>query len=373
MKLSNITAVLEQIAPVALAESWDNVGLLAGDYEQPVRKIMLAIDLTAAVWAEARQKKIDLIVAYHPPIWEPLKKVVAGAGYTPSALLHEVIRANVGIYALHTALDVAAGGVNDLLAEIVGIDAPLPLQRRAEGGSDMCKLVVFVPPGDLPRVSEALFEAGAGHIGAAGKYSKCSFRVEGAGTFQCGPESNPTIGRPGSFEQVSELRLETIVPVGQLDAAVRALRGAHSYEEPAFDVYPLLESQPQQGIGRYGTLKQPTTTVVLLEKIKKALKAPTVGVIGPARRTVRSAAVAAGSAGSLLGEVIRHKCDFYLTGELSHHRALELARAGVTTVCVGHSVSERVVLPRLAGRLRRECFETEVLISRKDRDPFTWC
>jgi len=368
MKLTDITKTLEQIAPLELAEEWDNVGLLAGDYEQSIKNVMLTIDLTDQVLAEAQTNKIDLIVAYHPPIWEPLKKVVAGHGASP--LLYQAIRSNIAIYALHTALDSAAGGVNDVLAEIIGIESPRPLRQPTPASGSMCKLVVFVPESDLAKVSEAIFIAGAGNIGPQGKYSKCSFRTSGTGTFQCGPGSKPAIGKPGSFEQVDEYRLESIVPTKNLAAVTIAMLAAHPYEEVAYDVIPLLDSQTETGLGRFGRLKTPAAIPELITKIKKTFKTDTVGLIGSQRGKVKTAAVCAGSCGSILRSVIAHNCDFYLTGELKHHHAMELQAAGVNTVCLGHSISERIILPKLAKTLRQNCKPLTVKISRKDRDPF---
>ncbi|MBN1765886.1 MAG: Nif3-like dinuclear metal center hexameric protein [Sedimentisphaerales bacterium] len=369
MRLSEVTNVLEKIAPLELAEEWDNVGLLAGDYERPVKKVLLTIDMTAPVVAEAKVNKTDLIVAYHPPIWEPLKNVVAGQG--PAPLLYDVILSNMAIYAMHTALDCVAGGVNDALAQVVGIDSPEPLQQPPAGEGAICKLVVFVPEGELEKVSEAIFAAGAGNIGPQGKYSKCSFRCRGTGTFQCGPYSKPAIGRPGSFEQVAEYRLESVVPRAQLPQVIRAMLAAHPYEEAAYDIIPLWESKTT-GLGRFGDLKKPIPAPTLIETIKKKLNVNTVSVITPRKTRVKRAAVGAGSCGTLLREVIRNGCDFYLTGELKHHHGLELQAAGVTTVCVGHSNSERLILPQIAKILRRECKGLEVKVSRKDHDPFVY-
>lgn len=369
MKLKEVISVLDTLAPAKLAESWDNVGLLAGDPRQTVRRALLTIDLTAAVLAEARQAHADLIIAYHPPIFEGLKKITPGPG--PTGQVYQAIRQGIAIYALHTALDVVPGGVNDALAEIVGIKDPQPLQPAA-GETNLYKLVVFVPPGDLEQVGEAIWAAGAGEIGAAGKYSRCSFRTRGTGTFQCGPYSQPAIGRPGSFEQVEEVRLETVVPANRLGAVIKAMLQAHSYEEPAYDILPMFNPNPNIGMGRVGDLDRPASVTTLITRIKKALKVKTVGLVGPARRKVVRAAVGAGSCGSMLRDVIRQKCDFYLTGELKHHHALELQEAGITTVCVGHSHSERFVLPRVAGQLRKQCPGLNVNVSRKDRDPINW-
>jgi len=375
MKLNNIMEILEQIAPLSLAQEWDNVGLLAGNPNQSVTKILLTIDLTQQVMTEAARNAVNLIVAYHPPIWQPLKKIVAGQPTCPS--LHGCIRKNIAIYSLHTALDSAQGGVNDVLADIIGIENPAPLQQSNPQTSTLCKLVVFVPEADLENVSQAIFSAGAGNIGPAGKYSKCSFRTRGTGTFKCGPKSKPTIGKRGNFEKVDEFRLESIIPVDKLASAVKAMRSAHSYEEVAYDVIPLLDSPADLGLGRFGNLKTPTTVAQLLRKIKKQLKTKTLGLIGigdSRNRPVTTAAVCAGSCGSALRNVISRNCDFYLTGELKHHHALEMQNAGITTVCAGHSVSERIILPTLARKLRTAGGnKLRVIISSKDKDPFNWC
>ena len=367
MKLQEICTILERIAPSELAEEWDNVGLLAGDPGRPVTRAMLAIDLTRDVLAEAKKKKINLLVMYHPPIWDAIKQVVAGRGASP--LLYEAIRHGMAIYAMHTALDSVGGGVNDVLAEMVGIEAPQPLAEPQVQTDRVCKLVVFVPEGAVVPVSEAMFAAGAGTVG---DYRKCSFRCRGTGTFQGGSASAPAVGRAGRFEQVEEYRLEVIVPQQALGPVVRALIGAHPYEEVAYDLVPLLDGQVTTGLGRFGKLTRPRKAGELIERIKKTLKVKVAGTIGPLRGTVRKAAVCAGSCGSLLKQVITQGCDFYLTGELKHHHALELQAAGVTTVCVCHSNSERIVLPRVAKRLQEQCPGVEILISRKDRDPFTW-
>ncbi len=370
MKLHTISETLNDIAPLSLAEEWDNVGLLTGDPEQTVNSVMLTIDLTADVFAEAREAHVDLLLAYHPPIWEPLKRVVAGR--EPSPLLYELIRSQIAVYSFHTALDAVQGGVNDILAAVVGITQPRPLVPKTAETGRHCKLIVFVPEPDLVRVSEAMFAAGAGNIGAAGTYSKCSFRTLGIGTFECGSESDPHIGKPGSFEQVDEYRLETIVPGELLDAVVRAMRESHPYEEVAFDIIPLLDGPTSQGLGRWGDLESPIKINDLLQTIKKELKVKALGLIGSSKGKAGRAAVCAGSCGKILHQVIRHQCDFYLTGELSHHDALKLQAAGVTTVCVSHSNSERIALKTIAGRLKQVHPDISFQLSRCDRDPFHW-
>lgn len=370
MRLDRIVEVLEQVAPLPLAEDWDNVGLLVGDKKMQVRRMMLTIDVTRAVLDEAKAKKVDLIIAYHPPIFDGLKRVVAGQGSSP--LLYETIRAGIAIYSLHTALDSVVGGVNDLLAKIVGIQCARPLWPTKATQGKVYKLVVFLPESDIEGVSEAIFTAGAGVVGQGAKYTKCSFRTPGLGTFACGENSNPAIGKPGNFEQVNEYRLETIVKQGQLDEVVGAMLTSHSYEEVAYDIVPLQAGPVGTGLGRFGDLDKPTAVTTLVDRVKKALKVKIVGMIGPKRRQVKRAAVAAGSCGSMMRDVIKQGCDFYLTGELKHHHALELQEAGVTTVCVSHSNSERIILRQVASQLRQQCKAIQVIVSVKDCDPFVW-
>jgi len=368
MQLQKVVEVLEGLAAPALAEDWDNVGLLAGDRGQSVGRAMFTIDLTRAVLTEARQAGVDLIVAYHPPIWDATKRVVAGEGSSP--LLYEVIRSGMAIYAMHTALDVVEGGVNDLLAQAVGVARPLPLAERMYGDGRYAKVIVFVPEADAARVSEAMFAAGGGCVG---RYDRCSFRGRGVGTFRGGAGTRPAVGRAGRFEQVEEYRLETIVPRGRLGAVVEAMEAAHPYEEVAYDVVSLLEPAASLGLGRFGELAEATAVGTLVERIKKTLKVQAVGLIGPGRGRVRRVAVGAGSCGTLYRDAMARGCDFYLTGELKHHQALEIQERGkMTAVCVGHSNSERLALPVMAKRLRQACKGLDVRVSKKDHDPLLW-
>ncbi len=367
MKLSEISQKLQALAPLELAADWDNVGLLVGNPDQAIKRVMLAIDMTQAVFEEAQKNKTDLLLTYHPPVFEPMKKIVSGQGVTP--LLHDAIRSNMAIYTVHTALDSVKGGVNDVLADAIGLTETKPLQSSGFESEKMCKLVVFLPESDLAKVSEAIFAAGAGHVG---NYDKCSFRCSGTGTFRGGEGTNPTVGKTGQFEEAGEFRLETIVPVVALSAVVSAMINAHSYEEVAYDVIPLLYGQTDVGFGRVGDFSQAISKKTLIEQIKKTFKQSVVGLIGSVSGRAKRGAVCAGSCGSMLKHVIRQGCDFYLTGELKHHDALKLQEAGVTTVCLSHTNSERIVLPEIVKRLKPDCPGVEFKISRKDKDPLNW-
>jgi dinuclear metal center YbgI/SA1388 family protein len=359
MKLSDAINALEEIAPTRYAEAWDNVGLLAGDPQQNISSAMLTIDYTPAVASEAMQKMCDLIIAYHPPIFEGLKRITSGN------LIFDTIRNGVAIYSPHTALDVAPGGTNDLLSDILGMTQRQPL-RLAETKATQFKLVTFVPEKDLEKVSQALFDAGAGRIG---NYSSCSFRSSGTGTFFGEEGTNPAVGVSGKLERAAEMRIETVVPIALISQVIRALRESHPYEEPAFDLNQLAAPPEGIGQGRIGTLSS-TPRQEIFEKIKHELGIAHLLVSGPMDGRITRAAVCAGSGGDFLGDAIAQKAELFLTGEIRHHDALEAARMGMTIVCTLHSNSERAVLKRLAAELGRRLPELPVAVSSQDRDPF---
>lgn len=363
--LSTVLDVLAEIAPLELAESWDNVGLLTGDQSQAVSRAMLTIDYTPVVAAEARDAGCELVIAYHPPIFSPLKRVTADRS---TDLIHDAIRRGVAIYSPHTALDVANGGTNDVLADAIAMVDRKPLRAR-ESAATHCKFVTFVPADAVEKVSDAIFAAGAGKIG--GNYSKCSFRTEGVGTFQGDEASNPTVGKAGVFERTPEVKIETVLPLASIDAVVRALNASHPYEEPAFDLTALRAPPTATGIGRVGRLPSAITLEMVANLLKRSIGVDRLVIAGDRERMIDRLAVCAGAGGDLLDAAIAAKADLYITGELRHHDALKALRAGVSVICTLHSNSERVTLLRLANRLRAALEGVEFRISEADRDPFT--
>jgi dinuclear metal center YbgI/SA1388 family protein len=359
MKLADLIAAFERIAPTAFAESWDNVGLLVGDREQGVNTILLTIDLTREVLAEALTLGADVVYAYHPPLFKPVKNLYAGN------VVFEAIRRNVAIYSPHTALDVAPGGTNDSLADALRLEERKPLRKLAAAETEL-KLVVFVPEGSLADVSNALFASGAGAIG---QYSNCSFRTEGEGTFFGSPATSPTVGERGRFEVVKEVKLEVLVPVAHVEGVLAALRATHPYEEPAFDLVRLHASPSSQGIGRVGTIA-PRTLASCVDALKRHVGVAHALVAGSPARVISRVAIAAGSGGDLLQDAISQGAELFVTGELGHHAALAAHAAGLSVVCLLHSHSERRALEAVAARLGAALPEVSFVKSRVDRDPF---
>jgi dinuclear metal center YbgI/SA1388 family protein len=340
---------------------------LIGDSQKDVRNILLTIDVTRDVVTEAGKLKTDLIISYHPVIWDGLKKITAEG---PTGVVYDLIRSGISVFSIHTALDSAVGGVNDGLAEIVGIVDGEPIgDYVANPVGDNYKLVVFVPVKSAAKVSNAIFAAGAGAIG---NYSHCGFVAEGTGTFLPHKGAKPAIGKRGKLEKVEEMRFETIVPADRLDEVVKALKKAHPYETPAFDIFKLHDTEMPFGLGRIGELAKPVRIAEIIKRIKKVTGAKAIGLVGDQNRLVRRAAVCAGSCGKIINSVIAAKADLYLTGELKHHQALAAQEAGLTCICLSHTVSERFILKKFARQLQKQIKTIKIRISKKDADPFKW-
>ena len=250
MKINDIAEKIEKIVPLELAQDWDNVGLLIGDEQRNIKNILLTIDITSDVVAEAKEVKTDLIISYHPVIWDGLKKITADG---PSGVVYDLLCCGIAVFSIHTALDSAIGGVNDGLAEIIGIRDAEPIGDFVDNPvGDNYKLVVFIPIESVAKVSNAVFTAGAGAIG---NYSHCGFQAQGQGSFLPLKGAKPAIGKKGKLQQGPEIRFETIVPAEKLENVIEAMKKAHPYETPAFDCFKLYNTRNKFGLGRIGKLE----------------------------------------------------------------------------------------------------------------------
>ncbi|MDF2626655.1 MAG: hypothetical protein K0R39_486 [Symbiobacteriaceae bacterium] len=365
--IGKIAGYIEELAPLAWAESWDNVGLQVGDPARPASRILVALELTGGVVEEAIAARADLIVVHHPAIFKPWKAIRFD---TPGGQrVERLVKAGIGLYAAHTNLDQALGGTNDTLAALAGLshhEVLMPL-----GEEKYVKLVVFVPKGHEDAVRAALARAGAGHIG---NYSHCTFQTPGTGTFLPLDGTRPFIGQQGRLEYAEELRLETIIPESGVRKAVQAMIGAHPYEEVAYDLYPLANPGRSRGHGRIGRLAAPVTLEELVGRLKHALGIPHLRVVGDLGRQVQQIAVGAGSGGMLIPVAAGRGADVLITGDVDYHDAQDAADAGLAVIDVGHYNSEVIVVPPLARYLREKLaqdgLEAEVLEAQAGRDPF---
>jgi dinuclear metal center YbgI/SA1388 family protein len=362
LTLAAIIDHLDQIAPTRLAADWDNVGLLLGDRAAWVTRLMTCLTITPESASEAIDRKADLIVTHHPILFKPAKRLTSDNA--EGRMLLGLARAGVGVYSPHTAFDNSSGGINELLAHKLGLVDVGPL--RAGVGPKQVKLVVFVPDKDLARVSNAMFSAGAGRIG---EYSECSFRLAGTGTFLGSEASNPTIGQKGRREEVNEWRLEVVCPERRVSEIVAAMRKAHSYEEPAFDLHPLSPAPSPLGDGRLGSLPAAVTLRELSSLVRQALHCGPVQAVGEPDKSVRKVAIVCGAGGELMGEAVRARADVFLTGEMRFHDYLAARAQGLALVLPGHHATERHGVEDLAQRLQAKWPDLEVWASRNEVDP----
>ena len=367
--VGDLCSAMEQIAPPAAAADWDNVGLLVGAAAWPANRMLLTIDLTGAVLDEAVRGEVDAIIAYHPPIFRAVKRLVPDRG-NQEGLAAEALSRRIAIYSPHTALDAAPGGTNDTMATLAGLQDTVPFESGSPA-EPVCKLVVFVPEPQVDAVAEAVFEAGAGRIG---DYEKCSYRLRGEGTFLGGEATQPVVGKKGRFERVEEVRLEVVLPRRRMADVIAALRRSHPYEEPAFDIYPL-DAAPVEGLGqgRIGRFAKPVALGALAGLLVRHTRAANATIVGHSKEKLRRGFVCVGAAGSLPFEIPDVSCgpgDVIITGEIRHHDALRYRRCGAAAIALGHWASERPVLGPLAKRLQKAITGIGVRVSRRDCDPF---
>ncbi len=374
LPLERTLALLEELAPLRYAQEWDNVGLLLGtlaegEHAPSVTRVLLTIDLTEAVLEEARAAQAELVVAYHPPLFRPTKRL--DAARPSSRVLLRAARAGIAIYSPHTALDAAPGGMNDWLASGLGTGTQAPLiDASVLDPNAELKLVTFVPAEHVDGLRTALALAGAGVIG---DYNFCSSQSPTTGTFLGGDTTKPVVGARGQLETVPEVRLEMVCPKHALGRIARALRDAHPYEEPAWDLYPLAPRPAAGfGIGRSLELAEPARLDTLVGRLKLHLGRPGLRVAASwdqrAGAPIRRVAVCAGSGKGVFDQAPGF--DLYVTGELPHHSVLALVAEGASVVLGEHSSSERGYLPTFARRLaERAEGALEAIVSEVDREP----
>jgi dinuclear metal center YbgI/SA1388 family protein len=363
--VSSACAFLDSFAPPSLAAEWDNVGLLLGDGAAEVRRLLTCLTVTPEVVAEAIAERTDLIVTHHPILFRGAKRLSTDSA--DGRLIWPLACAGIAVYSPHTAFDNTVGGINDILARRLELIDVQPLRMRDDARK--FKVVVFVPDSDLGKVSNAMFAAGAGVIG---QYEQCSFRLAGTGTFFGTDSTNPTVGVKGRREDVNEWRLEVVCPDAALGNVLKAMRNAHSYEEPAFDVYPLQPLPGPNGGGRIGSLSAALSLRELAANVREVLSAGATQVIGEPLRLVQRVAVACGAAGEFLPDAIAAKADVFLTGEMRFHDYLAAEGQGIGLILPGHYATERPGIEELATKLQTEFADMTVWASRRERDPVLW-
>jgi len=366
VQLAEIIDLLDAAYPRRLAQDWDSVGLVCGDPAESVETVTVAVDATAAVVAEVPDR--GLLLAHHPLLLRGVDTVAAST--TKGALVHQMIRTGCALFTAHTNADAASPGVSDALADVLGLTVEEVLAPISTAGN-LDKWVVFVPADSAEGVREAMFAAGAGNIG---DYSRCSWSVSGTGQFFAHEGASPTIGSVGAVERVPEERVEVIAPTRQRGHVLTAMRTAHPYEEPAFDIYALAAVPGDVGLGRVGTLPRPETLSAFVSRVHDALPGTSWGVraSGDSEAAVSRVAVCGGAGDSLLDTVADAGVHAYVTADLRHHPADEHRRASdVALVDVAHWASEYPWCIQAAELLRKQFGDSlPVRVSAVRTDPW---
>ena len=370
VKCQVIIDAMERLAPKYLAENWDNVGLLVGSPTQQVTKLLITLDVTQAVVDQAVHDGIDMIVTHHPILFKAVQHI--RTDLPQGKILASLLKENIAVYAAHTNLDIANGGVNDILASKLNLQDIQPLTISYT--EKMYKLVVFVPNTHMEVLRKAISEAGAGHVG---NYSHCSFVANGIGSFLPLNGAQPFIGKKGVVEYVEEARLETIIPEKISRRVLKAMLKVHPYEEVAYDLYELINSPRSAGIGRVGKLMAPMLLRDFIPQVKMALGIEYVSVAGPGDKIVKKVAVCGGSGAGFIHKAAFAGADVLLTGDVKYHEAQDALAAGIAVIDGGHFATEQPVVPFLAEYLTicgaKDKWDVNISVDTVNKDVFSVC
>ena len=367
-KLKTIIELMELLAPQNYAMKWDNVGLQIGTANQDINRILVCLDINGEVINEAIEYDANLIIAHHPMIFSPLKSIIKED--PKGKLIYRAIQNDINIYVAHTNMDIAPGGLNDLVADRINLKNVKVLDSTSV--EKLYKIVVFAPLGFEEEISDALIRGGAGHIG---NYSHCTFRGEGIGTFKPLEETNPFIGHKGKVERTNEIRLETIVPSKHLNASITYMLQVHPYEEVAYDVIPLENLGKEIGIGRVGELEKSTNLKEIVDMIKNCFNLKTVRVSGDLNKKIKRLAIVNGSGADYIEMAKNSGCDCLITGDVKYHDAQKALENDIAIVDAGHFETEiyfvDLVTDYLSKKFNNGKMDIEIIKSNAGVNPFT--
>lgn len=351
MKSNAVIDYLERDFSPALAESWDNTGLQLGRSDKEIKRICVALDVTEEVIKEAVAKEADMLLTHHPLLFKGIKRI-CDKDFMGRRIL-SLIQADMVCYAMHTNYDVCR--MAELSSEKLLLKDTEVLEVTGE--EKLYKFVVYTPKGYEETVREAICRAGAGCIG---NYSDCTFRTPGTGTFLPGPKTNPFLGSLGELSQAEEYRLETVVPEKMLSKVIAAMKEAHPYEEPAYDVFLLSIEGRKVGIGRTGFLQESMTVNEQAEFVKKQFGLEQVSVCGSLSDEVSRVSVSTGSGKSMIGAALSQGAQVLVTGDIDHHTALDARAAGLTIIDAGHFGTEKMFMEDMKEYIRTHFSDIEV-------------
>lgn len=332
MKIKELLQVFEDFAPLSYQESYDNCGLLVGNRNQEIRGVLLTTDITIEVLQEALELGCNLVVAHHPLIFKPLKKLTGSNEVEESVVF--AIKNDLAVYAAHTNFDMVKGGVSYKMAEKLELVNVQCLSPQSQG---LQKLVCFVPESHAEAVREAMFEGGGGYIG---NYDKCSYNSNGFGTYRAHENCNPHLGNIGEMHREPEIKIETIVHHARLHKLLQKMIAAHPYEEVAYDIIPLGNSDPSAGLGVVGELNKAVSGKHFSALVKEVFACQAIKSSGNLPDSIRKVALCGGSGASLIPAAMSVKADVFITAEIGYHQYFQ-ANNKVWLLDIGHYESEQ--------------------------------
>ncbi|SFC59312.1 dinuclear metal center protein, YbgI/SA1388 family [Flagellimonas taeanensis] len=363
MTVQDITKILEELAPLAHAENFDNVGLLVGNPNMPVKGVLVTLDTLENVVDEAIEKQYNMIVSFHPIIFSGLKKLT-GSTYVERVVMKAVTH-NIAIYSMHTALDNSIMGVNAKICEVLDIKHPKILIPRKGA---IKKLTTYAPLKDAEKVKDALFAVGAGEIG---KYSNCSYSLEGTGSFKAGSNANPAVGKIGEVHFEKETQINVIYTFEKEKKILEALFEAHPYEEVAHEVVTLENTNQDMGMGMVGTLEHEMNERDFLLLVKERMGASVVRHTRLLGKKVRKVAVLGGSGAFAIAAAKRAGADVFITADIKYHQFFE-AEDQIVIADIGHFETEQFTKDLLVDHLTKKIPNFAVALSESITNPIKY-
>lgn len=363
MKIKHVIKHLDNLAPLHYAEDFDNVGLLVGSNETDVTGILVTLDTLEAVVDEAIEKKCNLIISFHPIVFKGLKKF-NGRTYV-ERVIQKAIRHDIAIFAIHTALDNARNGVNDMICEQLNL---IERQVLIPQTATIKKLTTYAPENEVDEIKKALFNAGAGSIG---NYDHCSFISAGIGSFKPLKEANPTIGTIGNTHNDKEIQIQITYPSHLERNILKALFTTHSYEEVAHEIITLENTNHHIGMGMLGFLKEPMEEKEFLRYIKKTFNAGCVRHSKLLNKPIQKIAVLGGSGSYAIKDAIRAEADIFITADMKYHQFYE-AEDQIIIADIGHYESEQFTKNLIVSYLRKKISNFAIILSDKNTNPIQY-
>ena len=363
IKIKNIVDFLESIAPSNLQESYDNAGLLCGNREQEVKNILISLDTIEEVIEEAIAKKCQLVISHHPIIFKGLKRLT-GSNYIERTMI-KAIKHDIAIYAIHTNLDNVKHGVNAKICEKIGLENCKILAPKS---NNLLQLSCFVPTENTESLRKALNEAGAGNIG---NYKNCSFVSQGKGSFEATENANPHIGTVGNLESVSESKIEVIFPSHLKSAVLNSLHENHPYEEVAYYLHKLENTNLEIGSGMIGTLKEAMNPKDFLLYLKEKMNLKAIRYTNTTTEKIKTVALCGGAGSFLLKNAKQQKADAFVTGDFKYHEFFD-AENEIMIADIGHYESEVYTKDLIQEFLAPQFKSCSFILSEENTNPVNY-